>query len=390
MGRLIRPYYYQNEHSSMNSHQLTLIANPSAESGALETLPDTEGLKILSKEELLSNPQIFSPSEKLICTSESVLDLLIDSLDLADPRAHAIQQMKDKHLFRNLTSAINPDFYFKEFHPSELESLSLDPESRYVLKPSKGCFGTGVRTFTGSADLNAIGHEIIAEIERNSSVLSDSVLSNDRLILEEYIAGEEYAVDVFFDSQGEVHITNIFHHPMPQNSAYLHMLYYSSRDTHNLIYPLAIDFFEQLSSQLDLRNMPIHSEFRLVNGALIPIELNPMRFGGMGLTNLNSPTLGINAYQQFIEESKRDWAATWNSQPELVNVFFIAYNGTHIDKTTHQPNWPLLRDHFSEIIREIPFNYQQQLTFGILILREEQSILAELLAIDFDDYFLPI
>jgi hypothetical protein len=48
----------------MTIHQLTLIANPSAESGALETLPYTEGLKILTKEELLSNPYIFSPSEK--------------------------------------------------------------------------------------------------------------------------------------------------------------------------------------------------------------------------------------------------------------------------------------------------------------------------------------
>ena len=35
----------------------------------------------------------------------------------------------------------------------DLPGYKLDPQLRYVVKPSKGCFGSGVRVVNGDVDL---------------------------------------------------------------------------------------------------------------------------------------------------------------------------------------------------------------------------------------------
>src|SRR5918912_597700 len=139
---------------------------------------------------------------------------------------------------------------------------------------------------------------------------------------------------MFYDQRGQPTITNIYHHPMPRNKAYLHLLYYSSRDVFERIYQPAKDFFKLLNARLNVRMFPIHAEFRLHQGRLVPIELNPFRFGGMGLANLGFYSLGLNAYQCFVEDREPDWAQVWRDKSDVAYGFFIAYNGTHIDVTT--------------------------------------------------------
>ena len=369
---------------------LTLIADPDAEAGALESLPPTENLEILSLRDLISSGRKFSPIDKVICSSESVLDALIPALSTEDSRIQAIEQMKDKRRFRQLVSTVFPDFLFRELVPADLRNLVLDPSRRYVLKPNKGCFGTGVQIIQGDEDLQLVGDQIQKEISANKAVFSDQVLSEDSLILEEYIEGEEYAVDVFFDENGTMSIVNIFHHPMPKNPSYLHMLYYSSAHVHELISPLARNFFNQLGAVLDLSLMPIHSEFRLSNGKLIPIELNPMRFGGMGLSNLSFHTLNSNALSAFIAGQEPEWSEIWEGKQESAQIFFIAYNGDQVNRHKFGPDWFSFRKNFSDIKLEIPFDYQKQLAFGILFLEEPQSRVEELLNIEFNEFFEPL
>lgn len=231
--------------------------------------------------------------------------------------------------------------------------------------------------------------EIKAELQKNSAVLSHDVLTPDEFLIESYIEGEEYAVDMFYDSHGKPVITNIYHHPMPENLAYLHMLYYASRDTFEKVYQPAKQFFVKLNETLQVTNLPIHSEFRLNNGKLTPIELNSFRFGGMGLGNLGYHALGINSYQHFIENSEPDWESTWKARENIFG-FFIAYNGANSDLMETQPDWERLRKQFSRIILEVPFDYQKQLAFGILYIEEKPENVAALLRMDFDDYFISL
>jgi hypothetical protein len=175
--------------------------------------------------------------------------------------------------------------------------------------------------------------ELQSELEKNGSIFSESVLSMDDFIVEQFIDGEEYAVDMFYNASGEPCIVNIYHHPMPVNKAYLHMIYYSSKEVFDRIYEKAKSFFIELNKILNVTNFAIHSEFKLDNEDLLPIEMNSMRFGGMGLGNLVYHSLNINPYTYFLNDAEPDWKSIWVEEEHSIYTFFIAYNAANKSMT---------------------------------------------------------
>ncbi len=365
-----------------------LISDPDAEAGAIETTPATHGMSLLTKQELAQINPRFGTNDKVCITSEAVMDAVLQRLDDED-RRNAITIFKDKHAFRELLRGMYPELHFEQIASRDLYTLNLDPQRKYVIKPVKGCFGSGVRLIDGDADLIALGEDIYSELQRNAAIFSDSVLSIDQLIVEDYIEGEEYAVDMFYDSEGQPVITNIYHHPIPNNPAYLHMLYYSSQAVFERLFDPAMRFFEALNQQLNVRRLPIHCEFRMMQERLIPIEFNSLRFGGMGLANLSYYAVGVNAYDCFVTETRPDWREIWQGRPDTAFGFFIAYNGTQVDTAVQQPDWARFRTLFSKILLEVPFDYQNQLAFGILYIEEPVDRIGTFLNTEFNEYFVP-
>ena len=118
--------------------------------------------------------------------------------------------MKDKVRFRRMLSTIYPDFFFRAASLEELKKT--DPASLkmpLILKPAVGFFSVGVYTIQTAEDWG----KAIADIETQSkdwkSQFPDSVVGADIFILEQYISGEEYALDVYFDETGDPVILNI-------------------------------------------------------------------------------------------------------------------------------------------------------------------------------------
>lgn len=362
-----------------------LITEPSAEAGAQETLPETDGLVVMSRAELAASDVDFTGGERVAITTEAAMDVVVSRLDPA--RRHAIRTLKDKLAFRELLRPLYPDLAFSAVATEDLRTLRLDPDRRYVVKPVRGAFGAGVRTISGDADLARLQDEIVAEMERNTAVLSATALAGDRLVVEQHIEGEEYAADVFFDPDGVPVLMCTYHHPMPENPAYLHMAYYTSARVWDLVAPQANEFFTALNERLGVTNLAMHAEFRMQRGRLVPIEINALRFGGMGLGNMIAHGLGINPYRHFIDGTRPDIARLTRDPRAL--VFFIAYNGANVDTATQRPDWTRLRARFSEIILEVPFDHRVQLAFGILYAREPEERIPELLRIEFDDMFVP-
>lgn len=228
-----------------------LIADSDAEAGAIETLPDTDSLIVLSRSDFVASDLDFRNGERVCINSEAAM---VDVVSRFDPvRQRAVGILKDKHKFREALADFYPDFYFAEVATSDLPGITLDPEKRYVVKPTLGCFGAAVRTIRGDADLSMLAGEIETDVARNAAVLSTSVLSSEKVIIEQYIEGEEYAIDMFYDSAGQPVITNAYHHPMPANPAYLHMVYYSSREVYERLYKPAIVFLKKLNTISTLR-----------------------------------------------------------------------------------------------------------------------------------------
>lgn len=372
-------------YSPMQPTNVTLVVDPHAESGGIETLPPTNGLEIVDRATFAEVSTPLDASAPICINSEAALDDVLSRLD--DNRAAGIRALKDKTAFRKLLAPLFPEFHFDEIPMDQLATASLNPNGRFVVKPALGCFGTGVRVIEGTADLAAVQAEIVDEVRRNSEVLSADVLSADTLIIEQYIEGEEYAIDMYFDGSGNPHITNIYHHPMPGNPAYLHMVYYSSRQVLEMIFDDGMAFLRGLNSVLGLTNVPLHCEFRRDSGHLVPIEINAMRFGGMGLANLGWFSHQSNAYQHFVNGTSPDWATALAADDDA-SVFFIAYNGTDVDVDAMTPNWDGLLSQFTSVLHTQEFDHRQQLAFGIVYAREPTAHIPQLLNIEFNDYFV--
>jgi len=362
---------------------LYLVYPDSAESGTLETLPNTKGMELLQESYFFDNYDAIPSSCKLCITSEATLESVLKRLKDGATKS-AIQSMKDKHLFRELLQDNFPSLKYSYIHYDDIKHLKLS--GKKVMKPVKGCFGTAVKIVDEHSDLHQISNEIKNEIGKNSSVFSESVLSQSEFILEDFIEGEEYAVDMFYDSNGKPNIVNVYYHPLPKNKDYLHMIYYTNRLIFEKVYEDAIHFFNRLNDKLQVKNIALHSEFKRSKN-LVPIEINSMRFGGMGLGNMVYHSLKVNPYEHFINEQSPNWAKIWDNHPKSNFVFFIAYNGTKINKNTQRPNLIKLEGKFTKILNKTIFDYKKQLAFGVYTLDESLENIDKLLGIDFNDYF---
>jgi hypothetical protein len=367
----------------LSNNKIYLITS-NAEAGTMETLPLTEEIEIISNEQLEQSDLYFKVHQKVCVTSETSIEIISSRMD--SNRANAIKILKDKFAFREILSKIHTNYQYQFIEINDIENLKIKEKS--VIKPVKGCFGTAVRIIEPNTDFDKLRVELSAELQKNGAVFSETVLSKDNFIVEQYIDGEEYAVDMFYNANGEPCIINIYHHPMPNNKAYLHMIYYSSKDVFDRIYDKAKAFFIELNKILGVTNFAMHSEFKLNNEGLMPIEINAMRFGGMGLGNLAFYSFDINPYTYFLNNNEPDWQSIWNKNANSIFTFFIAYNSEKKSVNEHKPNIEKLKQQFTEVLLEQKFEYQKQLAFAIYYLKETESNIVKLLKTEFDDYFV--
>ena len=362
------------------------LVHPSiSESGTLETLPNPDEIQLIEDTKLTSSNILFNEHDKVCITSEASLDIVSKKLKDGVKR-NAINSLKDKYKFRQILLEMYPEYSCRKIDLDEIENLKI--EKKTILKPQKGCFGTAVKILDKNSDLKSIVLEVKNELKKNSTVLSESVLSKNDFILEDFITGEEYAVDMFYDQNGDPHIVNIYYHPMPKVNAYLHMIYYTSKNIFDEIYDKAILFYKRLNKILKVKNFVLHCEFKY-DEELMPIEINPMRFGGMGLGNMIYHAVGVNPYHFFSQGKSPNWKQIWQKYKNDNFAFFIAYNATDINIKTHKPDVEKLKKEFTKVLNEELFDYKKQLVFGIFTIKETIENIDKLLKIEFNDYFKP-
>ena len=330
----------------------------------------------------------FSDHDRVVITSENVLDSVLSRLD--DPeRRRLIDALKNKDRCRELMAARYPDFFYRRLPLADLPGLTLPGNGRFVVKPNRGYFATAIKIVTGDSDLTAIRREIEEEVHRNAAVFADTVLSDADVIVEEFIEGEEYAVDMFFDAAGEPVIVNIYHHPIPENPDYLHALYYTSKPVFDRLLGPLTDWFRDFNTALGAKGFPIHGEFKLGDKGLVPIELNPLRYGGDGLVDLAYHAFGLNPYVAFVTDQAPDWGAIWRGREDKIYTWMMGYVGTEVDVASHRPNMGEFQSLFSNILSDTLLNYEAHLGFSV-VYSEETDIdtVNRLVNTDFKQFFL--
>ena len=108
------------------------------------------------------------------------------------------------------------------------------------------------------AALAAIEHEATSWREQ----YPDSVVDSEDWLIEEYIDGDEYAVDVYFDAQGQAVICNILRHEFASASDVSDRLYYTGASVVQAHLAEFEAWFNRVNALLGLRNFPTHVELR--------------------------------------------------------------------------------------------------------------------------------
>lgn len=298
----------------------TKVAKELIEDDSLAWVEESEAISLLKQH----------PETCIYSNSENAL-AWIEQNHGASELSNQIKILKDKVKFRELIKNLFPDFYFKKIKIEEIHQLSSEEITfPFVIKPAIGFFSIGVHIVENEKDWVNAKNEL--QPEKLKSIFPESVLNTSNFIIEEFIRGEEYAIDYYYDEQGNAVLLNVMHH-----------LFSSGTDTSDRVYSTSKEiiekhkadleyFLSKIGKPLNLKNFPAHAEVRIdENGKIVPIEINPLRFGGWCTTgDLLGITLGFNSYQCFYENKKPDWKAIFKGKEDKVFSIVILDNSTGV------------------------------------------------------------
>jgi biotin carboxylase len=214
-----------------------------------------------------------------------------------------IQVFKNKIKFRDLLKDLFPDYFFKGIKFEELAHLSIENiKIPLIIKAAVGFFSLGVHKVEHPEEWPMVLNKITNDIAEIRSFYPNEVVDTSNFILEECIEGEEYAMDCYFDKEGNPVILSILHHRFSTGKDVNDRVYTTSEEIIETRLPKMQKFLDALGALTNLKNFPFHLEVRMdKNGTIIPIEVNPMRFGGWCTTaDLSHFAYGFNSYQYFL------------------------------------------------------------------------------------------
>lgn len=334
---------------------------------------------------LKNNPQL-----RLYTNSENALAWVEQHLG-SSKLANKIKILKDKVAFRTLIQELFPAFYFQKLTLEEVHQLTAEElPFPFVIKPAVGFFSIGVHIVKHEQDWENARNEL--QPEKLKSIFPTSVLNTSTFIIEAFIEGEEYAIDYYHDHEGKVVILNVLHH-----------LFSSGTDTSDRVYSTSKAIIEQhrselelllnkIGQQLNLKNFPAHAEVRInQQGQIVPIEINPLRFGGWCTTgDLLGVALGFNAYQCFFDNQQPDWATIFKGKTDKKYSIIILNNSSGIEPSKISTfNYVALAEDFEHTVITRQLDIRQFPVFGFLFTEtspENEQELVEILTSDLKKY----
>lgn len=320
-----QPYISKFLIKTIRDGNFRIISTPNARElvndESLNWIPEEEAINLLKS----------SSSHPLYSVSENGLHWIEQYLKGTE-RAGQISVLKDKFKFRELIKSIFTNFYFKQVSLGEIQGLtSKQVTFPFVIKPSIGFFSIGVHIIKNEEDwLHAKGE---LQPEKLKSIFPESVLNTSNFIIEEFIYGEEYAIDYYHDHEGKVVILNILHHVFSSGKDTSDRVYTTSKNIIAKHKKKVENFLSIVGEKLNLKNFPAHAELRIDDhGKIRPIEINPLRFGGWCTTaDLSGITLGLNSYDYFMNNKTPDWEVIFKDKEDKLFSIIVLNNSSGID-----------------------------------------------------------
>ena len=275
---------------------------------------------VLSDEEFSAE---YGKRGKLYTVSENALGWIYEHID--DKRfLDSISLVKDKYAFRRICRDIYPDFFFKEVNINEMAEMDTDSITfPCVIKPSVGFLSKGVFVANNPEEYRKAVVSLQRDFATAGAGFPEFVVGKSRFLIEEYIHGEEYAVDTYFDENETPAILNIFHHKFMDESDTSDRLYMTSKVLFDRYEGAFTQFLTNLNNTLHLRNFPMHIEFRYDGRKAVPIEINPLRFTGFCLNELQVFISGQHPMLSYLRGTHVTKEEMWRGKENLTYAFTV-------------------------------------------------------------------
>lgn len=353
-----------------------------------------QSLNWISEKEAVNLAEQY-PNEGIYSNSENSINWIEKNVK-SEALIGNIRVFKNKVRFRELISRSFPDFFYRlvDFH----NLRNLDTQTvpyPFIIKPATGFFSIGVRKVNKPSDWIDTLKRIEWEMEETKDLYPKEVINTHEFIIEEYLEGEEYAIDCYFDDKGEPVILNILHHLFSSRNDVSDRVYSTSREIIESNYKPIKEFLTMVGASTNLINFPVHVEIRIdSNGKISPVEVNPLRFGGWCSTgDLAWYAYGINPYECFLNSKRPDWNSILESKGGRKYSIVILDNNSGIKESDIEgfDTKKLLSD-FNNPMELRMIDYMKYSVFGFLFVETKESDNRELNTIlhsDLRKYIIP-
>ena len=351
-------------------------------------LPETIGiLKDAEAASLLRNQDVVA-----IMNWEGSLSFVLQALPRQ--RLAQVSALKDKAAFRELVKELYPDLFYVELTREALRDFRLpDKVEAVVLKPSLGTASIGIRTVHGQQEWAKAVDLVLAEIDQATEHMNPAMLSDSRFLVEEFVDGEEFACDGFWDASGKTVITCVYRHPFASDSDVSDTVYYTSKQVVAETIEATTRVMEHIGAKLGMRRFPFHFEFRKSSdGTLFPIELNPLRYGQAALPDLAEYAFGFNPYELFFADQAPDWdCLLTDAGLSKIYAFVLGSLRSHYETGKYWIDEDSFRNSFgNRLLSYLPSDPAITPFFGVAHIATDrlEDVLAYL-HIDFDSFLRP-
>lgn len=329
-----------------------------------------------------------SEGERVYTNSENALSWIVANVANEDLEK-GIGIFKDKLRMRRELASIDPDYYFQEVTGDDLKSISFDGlPDRFVLKPAVGFCSMGVYVIETQDEWDRALEDIEEQNARWNEMYPTSVVDAGTFMIEEYIDGQEYAIDAFFDEQGRACVLNIMKHDFASADDTSDRMYTSGASVYLNKAPEFGDWLDRVNGKLQIKNFPFHVEVREKNGRILPIEFNPLRFAGLGGTDVSQYAFGFKTYEAFLENDVPPIDAYREQDPDAL-VTMALLNPPSGITGDEAFDYDGFAQNFSDVCALTQFDVNKVGNYGFLFARvssAESPELAFLMNDDLRDY----
>lgn len=387
---LDQPYVSALLLDTIRERGLPVVATPEARAFGVADLPSA-----ISEAEAIARARATSDPAMYV-VSESSYTWIQEHLG-GTPLPERIARFKDKARFRAETADLFPDVEHRALTLDELEAFDPAAFPRpFVVKPAVGFLSLGVRRVDTPADWPGALSELRAELDGAEGLFPGATLDATRFLVESCIEGREFAVDAYYDVDGEPVVLSVLEHLFASAHETADRLYVTSAALVRENLDRFTSLLRALGSVHRARNFAVHVELRAdAAGRLTPIEVNPARFGGWCTTaDATARAFGINPYACFLERQRPDWTAAFEAAGDDVFGLVVLGNttgleGAEIERFDHAG----LAARFTDVLETREVDFRRYPLFGFLLTRTPPDALDELdrvLRSDLREFAIPV